>query len=182
MQARECGAKTRDGDPCHNPPVTGANRCRMHGGKSLRGENSPTYKHGRDSRYMQAEIMRKLETVEEEGDPLDLVPELDLQRALLGKFLSNFREGHALSAYEIGFMIDWSESIGRTAERIVKMRNSTALTAAEIALIASRLPEIVARFIDDPYKQNAFLDALFSGLGYADESQPRQLADGGADE
>ena len=26
-----CGAKTRDGDPCRNPPMRGARRCRMHG-------------------------------------------------------------------------------------------------------------------------------------------------------
>jgi hypothetical protein len=26
-----CGAKTRNGDPCKNPPMRGARRCRMHG-------------------------------------------------------------------------------------------------------------------------------------------------------
>ena len=29
-----CGAKTRGGGTCKNPPVTGATRCRMHGGAS----------------------------------------------------------------------------------------------------------------------------------------------------
>ena len=32
-----CGAKTRDGDPCRNPPMSGATRCRMHGGATPRG-------------------------------------------------------------------------------------------------------------------------------------------------
>ena len=32
-----CGAKTRDGDPCRNPPMNGATRCRMHGGATPRG-------------------------------------------------------------------------------------------------------------------------------------------------
>ncbi|WIY82582.1 HGGxSTG domain-containing protein [Propionimicrobium sp. PCR01-08-3] len=27
-----CGAKTRDGGPCKNPPMAGQRRCRMHGG------------------------------------------------------------------------------------------------------------------------------------------------------
>jgi len=29
-----CGAECRDGSPCQNPPLTDANRCRMHGGQS----------------------------------------------------------------------------------------------------------------------------------------------------
>lgn len=29
-----CGAKTRSGKPCPNPPMTGKTRCKMHGGKS----------------------------------------------------------------------------------------------------------------------------------------------------
>jgi len=28
-----CGAECRDGTPCQNPPLDGADRCRMHGGK-----------------------------------------------------------------------------------------------------------------------------------------------------
>jgi len=28
-----CGAECRDGSPCQNPPLDGADRCRMHGGK-----------------------------------------------------------------------------------------------------------------------------------------------------
>ena len=32
-----CGAKTRDGDPCRNPPMSGATRCRMHGVATPRG-------------------------------------------------------------------------------------------------------------------------------------------------
>jgi len=29
-----CGAECRDGSPCQNPPLTDADRCRMHGGNS----------------------------------------------------------------------------------------------------------------------------------------------------
>ena len=29
-----CGAECRDGTPCQNPPLTDADRCRMHGGNS----------------------------------------------------------------------------------------------------------------------------------------------------
>ena len=34
---RRCGARTRSGDPCRLPPVTGRRRCRMHGGATGSG-------------------------------------------------------------------------------------------------------------------------------------------------
>lgn len=48
----KCGAKTRSGGKCANPPVTGNKRCRMHGGKSTGPKNG----HG---------IYRKILTDEE---------------------------------------------------------------------------------------------------------------------
>jgi hypothetical protein len=44
-RARKCGAKTRRGTPCLSPAMKNG-RCRMHGGRSLRGEASPNYRHG----------------------------------------------------------------------------------------------------------------------------------------
>jgi len=41
-----CGAKTPDG-PCENIPVDGRARCRLHGGATPRGADSPHYRHGR---------------------------------------------------------------------------------------------------------------------------------------
>lgn len=41
-----CGAKTRKGRPCRQPVVPGRSRCHYHGGRSLRGMASATYKHG----------------------------------------------------------------------------------------------------------------------------------------
>lgn len=33
QSSARCGAKTRQGRPCQSPQVSGASRCRMHGGK-----------------------------------------------------------------------------------------------------------------------------------------------------
>jgi len=44
-----CGAKTRQGTPCKNPPCVGKNRCRMHGGAKGSGApigNQNARKHG----------------------------------------------------------------------------------------------------------------------------------------
>jgi hypothetical protein len=43
-----CGAECRDGSPCQNPPLTDADRCRMHGGNSPGAAegNGHNEKHG----------------------------------------------------------------------------------------------------------------------------------------
>ena len=51
-----CGARTRSGEPCKNAPIYPAGRCRMHGGKSLRGIASPRYKHGHYSKDVLAKL------------------------------------------------------------------------------------------------------------------------------
>lgn len=48
-----CGAKTRAGGKCQRRPNS-TGRCRLHGGASLRGAESPTFKHGRRSKYIMA--------------------------------------------------------------------------------------------------------------------------------
>lgn len=62
-----CGARTRSGRPCRNPPVTGKVRCRMHGGAHGSGAqpgNTNALKHGRYSAegkrecFAMAELLR----------------------------------------------------------------------------------------------------------------------------
>ena len=52
-QRSRCGAKTRQGGKCTNPPVTGKTRCRMHGG--ARGSGRPII-HGRYSQAMKGTL------------------------------------------------------------------------------------------------------------------------------
>ena len=42
---KRCGAKTRRGTMCLSPAMANG-RCRMHGGLSLAGQESPRYRHG----------------------------------------------------------------------------------------------------------------------------------------
>jgi len=53
-----CGAKTRSGRACCSPAMRNG-RCRMHGGRSLRGEASPNYRHGGYTREV-AELRRQI--------------------------------------------------------------------------------------------------------------------------
>lgn len=48
-----CGARIKDrlGESCAEAPVAGRRRCRLHGGLTPVGRQSPHFVHGRDSRY-----------------------------------------------------------------------------------------------------------------------------------
>ena len=48
---RQCGARTRDGDPCKNWGIPPSGRCRMQEVRSPLWFASPCYVHGRYSRY-----------------------------------------------------------------------------------------------------------------------------------
>lgn len=51
--ARRCTAHSkRTGEPCKNAAVVGRSVCRMHGGQSLAGPASSTFKHGTFSKYL----------------------------------------------------------------------------------------------------------------------------------
>lgn len=51
MPKIECGAKKRDGSPCKQPAMSNG-RCRLHGGKSLKGIASPSLTTGKYSKYL----------------------------------------------------------------------------------------------------------------------------------
>jgi len=87
MQKRcDAKTKTRNGGRCKNYPVlNGSGRCRMHGGKTLRGSASPVFKHGLYSKYVKGdlkEIISKLDQIPSD-DLIDPVDEIKLFQALV---------------------------------------------------------------------------------------------------
>jgi len=66
-----CGAKTRAGTTCKNIPVTGKNRCRMHGGSSPTGKNHWNFKHGywsNEEKQQRTQMMRFMKTLISDAD------------------------------------------------------------------------------------------------------------------
>lgn len=68
-----CGATNRDGGPCGLPAGwgtehVGEGRCKLHGGASLAGEDSPQFKHGLFSDYLGDEDRRAIDALDEYRD------------------------------------------------------------------------------------------------------------------
>ena len=157
-----CDAKTRSGKPCKAKPMANG-KCRMHGGKTPKGADSPNLTHGRYSKYLRQSLQEKLTDIRDEH-PLDLLPELEVQRTLFAEYLSRLSEGYRLSAMDISALMGWSAEIGRTVERITKMKNETALTQAEVKFIAMRVVELLGKYIAEPDRRTAFISELFAGI------------------
>lgn len=69
-----CGAECRDGNYCTQYPVEDRDRCKMHGGKSPRGMNSPNAVHGLRSEYLTDEDQEIYENVQKH-DNAELIQE-----------------------------------------------------------------------------------------------------------
>lgn len=161
----KCGGTTRRGTPCSQPAGWGTDhvgngKCKLHGGASLKGAESPLYKTGRYSRYVPKSVQSKI-TELDKYPLLDLADELQTQRALIADYLERVQKGYPLQEQNIDLLVSWMNKVGVMVERIMKIRNETALTSAEIAHLKLRTVDLVTKYIDDPEKRRQFVIELF---------------------
>ncbi len=83
-----CGRPKRDGSSCGRPAGWGTDHngqqaCRFHGGCN-------PIKTGRWSKVRRKSISEAITHFEEDGDPLDLIPDLNLLRALVQDFIERY--------------------------------------------------------------------------------------------
>lgn len=160
----QCTAKSKQsGQQCKRYAAAGSTKCVMHGGATPRGADSPNLKHGRYSPYLRDSLQAKLGNVRDEN-PLDLLPELDMQRTLFAEYVSRFETGVPLGMGDIDALMSWSAEIGRSVERIVKMKNDTALTQAEVHFLAARVVELIGKYVVDPDKQRDFVAEFLTSV------------------
>ncbi len=159
VMSERCGARKQGGELCKNWPIRGRKRCKFHGGMSLRGPDTPQWKNGQSAYVFKGELLEKFRAAEGIEDPTDLLPELAVERAVFSSFIEKFGEGHKLTGWEITSMMQWAESIGRMAERIVKMRNDTMLTTVEMLYLKTEMIKLIDDFIDTDRRQD-YIDRL----------------------
>jgi hypothetical protein len=70
-------------------------RCRMHGGKSLAGPASGTFKHGRYSRYLPERLLARYHEAEADPEKLALEAELAVIDARLAHVLQHVESGES---------------------------------------------------------------------------------------
>ncbi len=92
---RQCTAQSkRTGERCQRPAMTGNTVCYHHGGKSLKGVASPTYRHGRYSKHMPERLVDRLNQALEDPDYLNLHEEIALLEVQIGEALDTIHAGN----------------------------------------------------------------------------------------
>jgi len=95
-----CGAKTRNGGKCKNKPM-GNGRCRMHGGKTPKGVDSPHFKTGRYSKYMPSGLLEIHEEMTNDPQLMSLRENIALTDTLLANLLPRLDTGESGKAWEM---------------------------------------------------------------------------------
>ena len=87
--AAQCNATAKStGNPCRNPAVNGSTKCRLHGGKTPRGANSPNFKHGGRSKYIPQRIMGIYEELADDTEYTDLRANMRLREMFIREKLA----------------------------------------------------------------------------------------------
>jgi len=87
-----CGANAKNGHVCHQPVIVGRNRCRLHGGKTLRGIETTNFKTGRYSKYLPAALMEKYHTALADPDLLALSDEIAVLQAQAARLMEQLEK------------------------------------------------------------------------------------------
>lgn len=169
-----CGAKLRGKDrTCRKSPMANG-RCRLHGGATPMGPDSANYKHGRYARVFQGKLAEKFDNALSDNKPLDTLPELAVQRTLLSQYVEQVSKRDRVARADLQNISALAQDVVRSAAMIVKNRNDTALTIAEIRFIQAGMLRLMEKYVPDPDRRRNFIEELRGLLpsgNDADESE-----------
>jgi hypothetical protein len=171
-----CNARNRTGGYClleagFGTDHFGSGRCKFHGGAT--GGRPPTT--GTQAKKHTRSIRERAEELAKDDPVLALHQSLSQGRAFFEAFLDSVNddpENISNEAREHAVLI--LNHIGKTVERIERIRNSNALTVAELRLYEAKLGAAIGNYLTDPATRGAFLRdvaAILSGP----ESKPRTV-------
>lgn len=127
-----CGAKARShGGICQNPAGAGTDhpgegRCKFHGG------NAPV-KHGRYSKITRPRIKELMEEFQNDPNPLDLLPETVLLRALLTDFVERHDQNQEA-------LYTWKASYGKAFQEAYRKWYAEAMELVDAATPPEDVP------------------------------------------
>ena len=161
----QCTAKAKStGKQCRRNANTGYNVCQVHGaGSSKKGRpGGRPVEHGRYADSFKGKLREKFIESYEDGNPLDLLPELAVQRTLLQNYITRFEVGLSPTGRDLKILSDLSNDVVSTATKIINTRNQTALTVAEIKYLQLGITALLDEFIPDTDRRRAFITRLMA--------------------
>ena len=141
-----CGARLRGkpGQFCRKSPISGRNRCRLHGGTSPRGIDSPNWRGRGYSKDIPSRYLERLDQILEDPELAGSRQELALLDARMGELLSRLEDGDTKEAW---YLI---ESIANSLDDAIEAKPIEGEDAYETLLergraVAGKLHGILAK-------------------------------------
>ena len=129
----QCTATSkRSGVRCERQAMRGQAVCYMHGGKSLRGPQAPSFSTGRHSRYMPERLLERYRAAAQDTDLLSLREDLALLDARLADVLGRVDTGEA------GVLWRQARAAFGALRRAIAQRDTDA-TMAELTRLSAAL-------------------------------------------
>lgn len=144
----KCGSKRKKGrGKCTQPAGWGTThpgegKCKLHGG--LR-PGDKRLKHGLYSTVTTTPIRELFREHQANPDPLNILPELALSRALLEHVLQTTKDGEP----DIGAATRLVETVTKISERVIKAENINALSIPDVYRLMDELGKVVERHVED---------------------------------
>lgn len=145
---KRCGAKTKSGGTCQTWAMPNG-RCRLHGGKSLSGIASATWKHGRYSKVLPSRLLDRYQQATADPELLALRSEISLVDARIAELLTKLDEGESGQVWKwLQERMDDFNRANRHASNI-KDEERRKAKLAEAAEALSDIQSLIARGASD---------------------------------
>lgn len=95
-----CTGHNRDGTQCKNGAVDGTTKCRMHGGKSLKGMAHPNYKTGKFSKHLPTRLLAQYHASLSDNRALSLREDIAVTDARITELVGRIDTQESGSAWQ----------------------------------------------------------------------------------
>lgn len=171
-----CGAKLRNKDKtCQKSPMANG-RCRLHGGATPSGPDNANFKHGRYANAFKGKLAEKFDKASADDKPLDLLPELAVQRSLLADYIESVSGKKVITAGAIGNLSSLVNDVVKTATMIAKVRNDEALTLAELKFIKQGMMMLMEKYVPDADRRRNYIAELVALIPDRTSTEESELA------
>lgn len=148
---KPCGARRRsDGAPCQRRPDPSSisGKCYLHGGASLKGFESPQFKRGHMSKYVDKDkIVKKIENYRKSDDVRNLRDELAILRGILHSYIDH--RDNLLDDERIETLIKLIDKIEKLVSSLKVIEEGHTFTIKNVNNIILQLVKIIQMRVTD---------------------------------
>lgn len=178
-QRKVCGAKLRKkpGKFCQSTKLMSNGRCRLHGGKTPSGPDSANYKHGKYADAFKGQMLARFERLQKDPQPLDMLPDLNIQRTLLETYLEKISNKKTVKVSDLMNASNLAQDAVKSAAAIAQARQKQAFTLAEWKFLQKSIMLLMEKYVPDPDSRRNFIEELIAIIPETHDTQADEPAE-----